>query len=80
MSKADTALEHVQNLYLMQLKILDLLDQDINTPEGRREARAQVKEFQNLLRLADWRYMGGEDVLDSLKTLPVELEQKLKAR
>ena len=79
MSKADTALEHVQNLYLMQLKILDLLEQDLNSPEARREARAQVKEFQNLLRLADWRYMGGEDVLESLKTLPVELEQKLRA-
>lgn len=79
-NKADTALQHVQNLYLMQLKILDLLDQELNTPQARREARANIKEFQQLLRLADWRYMGGEDVLESLKALPVELEQKLKPR
>lgn len=80
MSKADTALEHVHNLYLMQLKILDLLDRELSTPEARREARAQIKEFQHLLRLADWRYMGGEDVLESLKTLPKELEEKLETR
>ena len=80
MSKADTALEHIHNLYIMQLQILDLLDQELNTPEARRQARAQIKEFQHLLRLADWRYMGGEDVLESLKSLPVELEQKLRPR
>ena len=80
MTKADTALEHIHNLYVMQMQILDLLDQELNTPEARRQARAQIKEFQRLLRLADARYMGGEDVWESLKTLPKELEQKLEAR
>ena len=79
-NKADTALAHVHNLYLMQFKMLDLLQQDLSTPEARREARENMKEFQTLLRRADWRYMGGEDVLESLKTLPTELEQKLKPR
>lgn len=80
MSKADTALEHIHNLYVMQLQILDLLDRRLSTPQARREARAQIKEFQKLLRLADARYMGGEDVLEALKALPKELEEKLGAR
>ncbi len=79
-SKADTALEHIHTLYLMQLNILDLLDQELNTPEARRTARAEIKEFQRLLGLADWRYMGGEDVWEALKALPKELEEKIGAR
>ena len=77
-TKAEAALEHVHNLYLMQFKMLDLLQQELTTPEARREARENMKEFQLLLRKADWRYMGGEDVLLSLKSLPSEMEQKLK--
>ena len=77
-SKADAALQHVQNLYLMQFKMLDMLQQDLTTPQARREARENMKEFKTLLRKADWRYMGGEDVLESLKTLPSEIERKLK--
>ena len=73
-NKADTALQHVQNLYLMQLKILDLLDQELNTPQARREARANIKEFQQLLRLADWRDMGGGDVLEAFKAFPSGVE------
>ena len=80
MSKADNALQHVHNLYLMQFKMLDLLQQDLGTAEARREARDNMKEFQKLLRKADWRYMGGEDVLESLKSLPSEMELKLKTR
>ena len=76
--KADAALSHVHNLYLMQFKMIDLLRQDLSTPEARREARENMKEFQSLLRRADWRYMGGEDVLESLKALPTEIESKLK--
>ena len=78
-TKANSALEHVHNLYLMQFKMLDLLQQDLTTPEARREARENMREFQTLLRKADWRYMGGEDVLESLKTIPNEMESKLKA-
>ena len=77
-NKADLALQHVHNLYLMQFKLLDLLQKDLSTPEARKEARASVREFQKLLMSADWRYMGGEDVVDALKTLPREIEDKLK--
>ncbi len=77
-TKADAALAHVHNLYLMQWKMLDLLQQDLATPEARKEARENMKEFQDLLRKADWRYMGGEDVLEALKSLPSEMEMKLK--
>lgn len=77
-TKADIALGHVHNLYLMQFKMLDMLSQDLATPQARKEARDNIKEFQQLLRKADWRYMGGEDVLDSLKNLPSEMEMKLK--
>ena len=77
-NKADAALAHVHNLYLMQFKMLDLLQQDLSTPEARREARENMKEFQTLLRRADWRYMGGEDVLQALRSLPSEMEVKLK--
>lgn len=80
MSKADLALEHIHNLYGMQLKMLDMLDKKLNTPQARKEARASIKEFQKLLRLADARYMGGEDLWEALKSLPKELEQKLGAR
>lgn len=79
-NKTDAALERVQNLYLMQLKILDLLDRELNTPKARKEARANIHEFQQLLHVADWRYMGGEDVLEALKTLSAELKKKLKPR
>ena len=77
-SKADSALQHVHNLYLMQFKMLDLLQQDLTTPEARKEARQNMREFQELLSSADWRYMGGEDVLEALRTLPNEMEMKLK--
>lgn len=77
-TKAEAALQHVHNLYVMQFKMLDLLQQDLATPQARKEARENMKEFQQLLRKADWRYMGGEDVLESLKTLPNEVEMKLK--
>ena len=77
-TKADAALEHVHNLYLMQFKMLDLLQQELSTPEARREARENMKQFQQLLSKADWRYMGGEDVLQAMRALPTEVELKLK--
>ena len=77
-TRADLALQHVHNLYLMQFKMLDLLERDLQTPEARKEARENMREFQSLLQMADWRYMGGEDVLESLQAIPTEMEMKLK--
>lgn len=76
--KADAALERVHNLYMMQCILLDMLAQDLRDPNMRRQAQSTVREFKKLLDQADWRYMGGEDVLESLKTIPVEMHAKLK--
>jgi|GEM_PF-1305767 len=78
MPKTDTAFERVQNLYLLQGKLWSLMDSDLGDPRIRKEAREQAREFQQLLGKADWRYMGGEDVLAAMKQLPTELESKLK--
>ena len=48
-SKADLALQHVQNLYLMQWKLLDLLEQDLRTPAERRKAREDVVEALKMI-------------------------------
>ncbi len=81
MSRADNALARVQNLYVMQSKLLHLLesDLDLSNPDVRREVRGSMKEFEELLSKADWRYMGGMDVWETLKNLPAEMSQKLKA-
>lgn len=78
MSKADLALERVQNLYVMQMKLLDLLESDLSDPVVRKEVRANMKQFEQLLSRADWRYMGGLDVWETLQSLPKEMMQKLK--
>lgn len=80
MTTTGAAIEHIHNLYVMQSQIIDLLDRDLSTPKARKEARANIREFQKLLRVADWRYMGGEDVLEALKSLSVELQRRLKSR
>ena len=78
MTNVDRALEKVQTLYLMQFQLLDLLDRDLSDPEIRKEVRSQMKEFETLLAKADWRYMGGMDVWETLQNLPSEMSQKLK--
>ncbi|MBI1812973.1 hypothetical protein HY285_03130 [Candidatus Peregrinibacteria bacterium] len=80
MSKADLALEHVQNLYMLQIQLFQILDSDVRSPRDRRQALEHVKRFQSLLRKADHRYMGGEDVVASLKQLPVEVTAKIAPR
>jgi hypothetical protein len=77
-NKSDAAMERVHNLYMMQCILLDMLAQDLRDPDMRKEAQSTVREFKKLLDQADWRYMGGEDVLESLKTIPSEMTQKLK--
>ena len=78
MTKHELALQTVQNLYLLQMQLFDALDQDLSDPAARREARKQAKEFESLLKSADWRYMGGMDVYEELQKLPSEVEGKLK--
>lgn len=78
-TRSDLALETVHHLYAMQYRLIDLLESaDLSDPGMRREARKQVREFQELLDRADRRYMGGEDVWEALAQLPTELERKMK--
>lgn len=76
--RTDRALENVQNLYLMQFQLLDLLESDLRNPDVRKQVRAQMKQFEQLLSKADWRYMGGIDVWETLKALPDEMAKKLR--
>ncbi len=78
MNKADRALENVQNLYGMQWKLLELLESDLRNPDLRKEVKKTMKEFESLLNKADWRYMGGMDVWETLQSLPKEMAKKLR--
>ena len=80
MTKAELGLQTVQELYLMQVQLIDLLDRDLSAPQIQKEAKKQTKEFQSLLKDADWRYMGGEDVYEELRKLPEEISLKMKTR
>jgi hypothetical protein len=79
MNKYDLALERVHNLYLLQTKLITSLDSDLRDDELRKELKNDMKKFEELLNLVDWRFMGGIDVLESLRLLPSEVSLKLKA-
>lgn len=78
MTRADIALQDLHTLYSMQFELLEMLDQDLSDPRARKSARDSMKRFQELLDRADHRYMGGEDVLESLQKIPVEIDGKLR--
>jgi len=67
----------VQNLYLLQFELCKVLDSDLSDPDKVKEARKQVREFSQLLEEADWRYMGGEDVMESLEEIKEEASVKI---
>lgn len=76
-SKSDLSV--VQNLYLLQVDLAEFLHSDLSDPQERRAARERMREFSSLLRQADWRYMGGEDVLDSLKDVQEQIVRKINS-
>jgi hypothetical protein len=78
-SKADLALERVHNLYLLQTKLISSLEADLRNADLRKDVRSTIRKFQELLDQVDWRYMGGIDVLESLKQLPGEVNGKMKS-
>ncbi|TSC99903.1 MAG: hypothetical protein Greene101449_437 [Candidatus Peregrinibacteria bacterium Greene1014_49] len=80
MTKLDSALSKVQNLYVLQVHLWNVLDAKNLSPARRNEARKQLREFASLLRKADWQVMGGEDVYTSLKQMQAEVARKLKGR
>ena len=78
MTKGERELSNVQNLYMLQVKLLNALDQDLGDPKVRKDVRASMREFEDLLNVVDHRYMGGDDVLESFQKLPEEVLVKLK--
>jgi len=80
MTPYETALSNVQNLYLMQTQLWQLLDAKNLTDAQRNDARKYLREFASLLRNADWRLMGGEDVYAGLKQMEREAAAKLSQR
>lgn len=76
-SKSDISV--VQNLYLLQVDLAEFLRSDLSDPEERRIAKQRMREFSSLLKQADWRYMGGEDVLDSLKEIQDQIADKINS-
>ncbi|MFA6259381.1 MAG: hypothetical protein WCX29_02110 [Candidatus Peribacteraceae bacterium] len=68
----------VQDLYLLQVDLQQKLQSGVQDPKERKEARKQAKEFSAMLQQVDWRCMGGEDVLQSLRETEQEVMQKLR--
>ena len=74
-TKKNTALDTVQSLYLMQVELWKFLD---GTESDPKKAEKTLREFKALLKEADSRIMGGEDVLESLQLIPQEVSAKLR--
>ena len=77
-SKKASALEKVQDLYLMQVELWNFLDDEKIDAEQRKNIERTLREFKQLLREVDWHYMGGEDVLQTLTWIPQEVSLKLR--
>lgn len=78
-TKKESPLSKVQNLYLMQVELWNFLDEKEFDSEKIKSAQKTLKEFNQLLKDADWQLMGGEDVLESLQMIPKEVNSKLKS-
>ncbi len=75
----NSALNTVQDLYGLQAELWKYLDARALDAEQRKQAKKTLKEFGSLLRQVDWRYMGGEDVLQTLETMHKEASRKVSA-
>ena len=80
MTKTDSALSKVQNLYVLQVHLWNVLDAKNLSPAARNEAKKHLREFASLLRNADWQVMGGEDVYTALKQMKADVAKKLEGR
>ncbi|MDD5026004.1 MAG: hypothetical protein PHH13_01360 [Candidatus Peribacteraceae bacterium] len=76
MTRADE-LQKVQELYLMQIELWKVLDEDMSSAAALRQAREQLKTFAALLKQVSWEHMGGEDVYMTLQQMCEEAGQKL---
>lgn len=77
-SKTDLGLQRVQNLYVMHMELIRALSADLTDPRARKNIQTLMREYGSLLSKVDHRYMGGEDVLESLRKFPLEVKQMLR--
>ncbi len=77
MAKRD--LDAIHNLYHLQVELGSKLGRKLSEKDHEK-AKSQLKEFASLLSNADWRYMGGEDVYNSLVTLKDEIGEQLRSK
>lgn len=76
----ESPLSKIQTLYLMQVELCDFLEAKEVDATKLKTAQKTLKEFKELLKEADWRYMGGEDVLENMQWIPKEVNEKLKTK
>jgi len=73
-------LDKVHALYVMQMDLWKILDGRVRSEAQLQEARRQLREFSKLLKEVDWRYMGGEDVYQTLEQVSLEADRKLRTK
>ncbi len=79
-SKKQSALSKVQSLYVMQVELWDFLDDQEADKTKAETVQKTLKEFNSLLKDVDWQYMGGEEVLETLQSIPQQVNKKLKLK
>lgn len=77
-SKSDLGLQRVQDLYAMHMELVRALSADLSNPDVRKEIQKRMREFGSLLAKVDYRYMGGEDVLEAMREFPREVRDLLR--
>lgn len=78
-TQSDSALAKVQNLYILQVELWNFLDGDDLKEDDFKRAQKNLRQFKSLMKEVDWRYMGGEDVLETLERIQKEVAMKLKS-
>ena len=76
-TKQLSGLATVQHLYVLQVELLQLVRGGLQTPDRVKEAKKQLKEFDNLLKKVDPDYMGGEEVLDGLQLIRRDVSSRV---
>ncbi|MFA7681548.1 MAG: hypothetical protein WCX61_00795 [Candidatus Peribacteraceae bacterium] len=73
-------LDKVHDLYIMQIELWKVLDGHVRGEKQLTEARKRLRQFTKLLKEVDWRYMGGEDVYQTLEEMGLQADRKLRAK
>jgi hypothetical protein len=79
MSVSQSALSKVHDLYVMQIELWKHLRAgNFQNDKRRKETQKCLRQFSRLLDEVDWHYMGGEDVLESLRAIRGEVSARLR--